>query len=70
LSASRDTLNPLLNAGILKQRLEMIEHYKLANGGHRYQHWPMYFMEKAGRHLRVYGINYAVKGFAAFLVIN
>ena len=28
LSVSRDTLNPLLNTTILKQRLNMIEHYK------------------------------------------
>jgi hypothetical protein len=70
LSASRDTLNPLLNAGILKHRLEMIEHYKLANGGHRYQHWPQYFMQKAGKNLRCYGLNYGVKAFAAYLVYN
>jgi len=70
LSASRDTLNPLLNAGILKHRIEMIEHFKLANGGHRYQHWPMYFMQKAGKHMRCYGLNYAVKAFAGYLVYN
>ena len=29
LSASRDTLNPLLNAKLLKQRLAAIEHYQM-----------------------------------------
>ena len=27
-------------------------------------------MEKMGRHARCYGLNYAVKGFAAYLVYN
>ena len=32
LSASRDTLNPLLNAKLLKDRLAAIEHYKMQHG--------------------------------------
>jgi hypothetical protein len=48
----------------------MIEHYKRIGGGHRYQHWPFYFMQKAGKHIRCYGINYAIKAGAAYYVYN
>ena len=67
LSASRDTLNPLLNTTILKNRLADIEHYKYLHG-EKYARWPAYFMANVGRHLWKYKFNYAVKGFAAYLV--
>ena len=67
LSASRDTLNPLLNTTVLKQRLADIEKYKYLHG-EKYARWPAYFMANTGRHLWKYKFNYAVKGFAAYLV--
>ena len=47
LSASRDTLNPLLNAKLLKDRLEAIEHYKYQHGI-KYARWPHYALGRAG----------------------
>ena len=67
LSASRDTLNPLLNTTVLKNRLADIEMYKNLHG-EKYARWPAYFMANTGRHLWKYKFNYAVKGFAAYLV--
>ena len=66
LSASRDTLNPLLNTQTLKNRLAVIEHFKTQAGQHAY--WPHYAMTNVARHLLKYKFNYAVKGFAAYVV--
>jgi len=68
LSISRDSLNPLLNAQILKERLALIEHYKAANGGHMFHHWPYYFMKNMGTHMNRYKFNYGLKAFAAYVV--
>ena len=69
LSASRDTLNPLLNTTVLKNRLKDIEYYKFIHG-EKYARWPAYFMANTGRHLWKYKFNYAIKGFAAYLVVR
>ena len=69
LSASRDTLNPLLNTTVLKNRLADIEHFKYLHG-EKYARWPAFWMANAGRHLWKYKFNYAVKGFAAYLVFR
>ena len=69
LSASRDALNPLLNTTILKNRLADIEHYKYIHG-EKYARWPHFLMGNMGRHLWKYKFNYAVKGFAAYLVFR
>jgi len=66
LNVSRDSLNPLLNTTILKQRLLDIEHYKYLNG-HLYARWPHYAMKNAGRYMWRYKINLAVKGAAAYM---
>ena len=67
LSASRDTLNPLLNAEILKKRLALIEHYKMQHGI-QYARWPHFYLGRVGQHLYKYKFNYALKGFAAYLL--
>ena len=69
LSASRDALNPLLNTTILKNRLADIEHYKYIHG-EKYARWPHFLMGNMGRNLWKYKFNYAVKGFAAYLVFR
>jgi hypothetical protein len=66
LSASRDTLNPLLNANNLKARIDLIEHYKQVHGKHAF--WPHYFMQRVATHFMKFKFNYAVKGFATYLV--
>ena len=66
LSASRDTLNPLLNSQNLKNRLALIQHYKTVHGDHAF--WPHFFMRRVANHAMKYKFNYAVKGFAAYLV--
>ena len=67
LSASRDTLNPMLNAENLKQRLATIEHYKFQHGI-KFARWPHFFLGRVGANLYKYKFNYAVKGFAAYLL--
>lgn len=67
LSASRDTLNPLLNTTTLKNRLQTIEHFKYINGKEM-AHWPHFAMSRFARHLLRYKGNYAIKGFAAYLI--
>ena len=69
LSVSRDTLNPLLNTTILKERLTMIEHFKNLHG-EKYAHWPHYWMGRHASQLWKYKFNYAVKGFAAYMVFR
>lgn len=67
LSASRDTLNPLLNTNTLKNRLNAIEHYKYVHGVER-AHWPHFALARFGRHVMRYKGNLAVKGFFAYLI--
>ena len=67
LSVSRDTLNPLLNTTILKQRLAAIEHYNMLHGP-QYARWPHYFMGQTAAKLWKYKFNYAVKGAAAYML--
>ena len=67
LSVSRDTLNPLLNTNILKQRLIAIEHYKHLNG-ELYARWPHFWMGRTASSLWKYKFNLAVKGFAAYMI--
>jgi hypothetical protein len=67
LSASRDTLNPLLNTETLKNRLAVIEHYRYVHGV-EYAHWPHFAMSRLARHVFRYKVNYAIKGFAAYLI--
>ena len=67
LSVSRDTLNPLLNHTILRQRLDAIEHYKFEHGV-RIARWPHYLMGDVARRLYKYKFNLAVKGMAAYMV--
>ena len=67
LSHSRDTLNPLLNAEVLKERLMMIEHYKNQHGV-QYARWPHYYLSRVGSRLYKYKFSYALKGFAAYLI--
>ena len=69
LTVSRDTLNPLLNTTILKQRLATIEHYKHLHG-EMYARWPHYWMGRTANTLWKYKFNYAVKGFAAYMVFR
>lgn len=64
---SRDTLNPMLNTTILKQRLQAIEHYKLLNGA-KYARWPHFWMGQTAAKLWKYKSNLAVKGFLAYMV--
>lgn len=66
-SASRDTLNPLLNTHRLRARLELIEHYRLKHGEF-YARWPHFALKRLGANVWRYKCNYAVKAFAAFLV--
>jgi len=67
LSASRDTLNPRLNTETLKNRLRVIEHFKTINGV-ELAHWPHFALTRFGKHLYRYKFNYAIKGFAAYLI--
>lgn len=67
LSSTRDTLNPLLNTEVLKARLEVIEHYRYEHGV-KMVHWPHYAMQRLSGHLMRYKFNYAIKGFAAYLM--
>ena len=67
LSVSRDTLNPLLNANVLKQRLGAIDYYSNLHGP-RYMYWPHYFMRSTAQMMWRYKFNFAVKGFCAFML--
>ena len=67
LSVSKDTLNPLLNTTILKQRLAAIDYYNNLHGS-KYARWPHFWMGKTACNLWKYKANLAVKGFAAYLV--
>lgn len=67
LTVSRDTLNPLLNTTILKQRLAAIEYYKNLHGA-RYARWPHYWMSQTAQRLWKYKVNLAVKGAAAYML--
>ena len=67
LSVSRDTLNPLLNTQTLKNRLGDIEHYKYINGV-QFAHWPHFALTRFANHLNRYKFNYAIKGFAAYII--
>ena len=69
LSSSRDALNPLLNTTVLKNRLADIEKYKYLHGV-KYARWPHFLMANTSRHLWKYKFNYAVKGFAAYVVLR
>ena len=69
ISHSRDTLNPLLNTDRLRTRLDAIELYRHRHG-ELYARWPHFVMTRMGQHLYRYKFNYAVKGFAAFLVFQ
>ena len=69
LSASKDTLNPLLNAETLKNRLALIEHYKYQHGV-QMAHWPHFALKRAATHLNRYKFNYGVKAFAAYIVYS
>ena len=60
-------MNPLLNAETLKQRLQVIEHYKMQHGL-QYARWPHFFLGNVGRQLYKYKFNYGVKAFAAYLL--
>jgi hypothetical protein len=67
LSVSRDTLNPLLNTETLKNRLNVIEHYRYINGVEM-AHWPHFAMNRFAKHVMRFKFNYAIKGFAAYLI--
>ena len=67
LSVSRDTLNPLLNHEKLKTRLNVIQHYKYINGVEM-AHWPHFAMSRFARHVYRFKFNYAIKGFAAYVI--
>lgn len=69
LSVSRDTLNPSLNARVLKDRLESIEYYKFRFGSD-IARWPHVMMHRMARHLYKYKVNYLVKGFAGYIVFS
>jgi len=69
LSVSRDTLNPLLNTAVLKQRLADIERYKYRNGVEIHR-WPHFLLGRMGKHLYKYKFNHGVKAFAAYIVYN
>lgn len=69
LSVSRDTLNPSLNHKILKERLADIEHYNYRLGV-KAAHWPHYVMMNASKHLYKFKFNYALKGFAAYMLYS
>ncbi len=67
LSVSRDTLNPLLNTTILKQRLAAIDYYKTLHGV-QYARWPHFWMANTASRLYKYKFNLAIKGVAAYMV--
>jgi hypothetical protein len=67
LNTSRDALNPLLNTETLKNRLFVIQHYKYLHGV-EFAHWPHFVLRNIGNNLMKYKYNYAVKGFAAFML--
>lgn len=67
LSVSRDSLNPMLNTTILKNRLAAIEYYKTLHGP-KYARWPHFFMAQTANKVWKYKFNLAVKGFAAYMV--
>lgn len=67
LSVSKDTLNPLLNTRVLKQRLETIDYYKHLHGI-RYARWPHFWMGQTANYMWRYKGNLAVKGFFAYMV--
>lgn len=50
----------------MKNRLELIQYYKTVHGDHAF--WPHFFMRRVVNHALKYKFNYAVKGFAAYLV--
>lgn len=67
LSVSRDTLNPLLNTAILKERLADIEFFKYRYGV-ELARWPHFALGRLGKHLYRYKFNYGVKAFAAYVI--
>ena len=67
LSVSKDTLNPLLNTQVLKQRLNAIEYYKTLHGA-QYARWPHFFMKNCANYAWRYKGNLAVKGFLAYML--
>lgn len=67
MSASRDTLNPKLNTANLQHRLELINYYKYRNGVEM-ANWPHFAMKRLINHTMRYKFNYAIKGFAAYLM--
>lgn len=60
LNASRDTLNPALNLETLKNRLWVIEHYRLLHGV-EHAYWPHFFIKNLGTKVWKYKFSYAVK---------
>ena len=69
LNVSRDTLNPLLNTTVLKQRLAAIEHYRLLHGV-KYARWPHVFMGRMSNYMWTYKFNLVVKGAAAYMTFR
>ena len=67
LSVSRDTLNPLLNTQVLKNRLAAIEYYNMQHGS-LYARWPKHFMAQTAAKLWKYKVNLAVKGAAGYML--
>ena len=57
----------MLNTQLLRQRLQMIEHYKYQHGI-EIARWPHFFMKRAGSHLYKFKFNYAIKAAALFMV--
>jgi len=68
-SVSRDSLNPRLNMITLKNRLNVIDHYRYRHGV-QHAHWPHFLMGRVGNMLWKYKFNYAVKGMAALMVVK
>jgi hypothetical protein len=66
---SRDTLNPLLNTTILKERLAKIEYYKHLHG-EMYARWPHYWMGRTANQLWKYKFNLAIKGCMGYMIFR
>ena len=65
LNATKDALNPKMNAEILRNRLWAIDHYKFRYGA-AHTYWVHAALQKFFTHLNKYRNKYAVKAFLAF----
>ena len=69
LDVSKDTLNPALNANLVRNRLQIIEAFKYRHGA-EYTYWVNTTMRRVYNQVWKYKFNYLLKGFIAFMAIR